>query len=479
MKRPLLFVTIGYILGILIELYGKNRHIALFYILFLSLFIITKINIIYKICKNLKRYIKLYIKFTSIVIIVVSMLFGYTYTHFLNQKYNNLYKSIEPQSYFVAKIISKMEEKKYTDCYTIKVISIEGKKEYNGTKLLLYVAKLESNFKYQYGDYIYLKGDYVTADTARNYGGFNYREYLKKDGIYGIVKASYDNIKLLKNENSIIFAIKESIIAQIRKILPQDSANLLLGILIGDKDSLQEEYIEYFRKSSLTHILCVSGGNINYIIMGATYILNKINLRKKYKEIITIIILIFFLFLVGLSPSVIRAVFMASLLLISKIFYRKIDSINSICISILFLLLINPYYLQDIGMALSYGGTIGIIVFSKNIRYLLDKWIPDKKFLKIIKDALSVCIAAQILILPITVFYFNQINILFFVANVLVVPILGLITILGFFTLILSYICFSLSKIIAYILHFLLQLLIFISKLSSRNSIFQYNSSNS
>ena len=113
MKRPLLFVTIGYILGILIELYGKNRHIVLFFILFLSLFIITKINIIYKICKNLKRYIKLYIKFTSIVIIVVSMLFGYTYTHFLNQKYNNLYTSIEPQSYFVAKIISKMEEKKY------------------------------------------------------------------------------------------------------------------------------------------------------------------------------------------------------------------------------------------------------------------------------------------------------------------------------------------------------------------------------
>ena len=89
-----------------------------------------------------------------------------------------------------------------------------------------------------------------------------------------------------KKENSIIFEIKESIIEQIKKILPQDSANLLLGILIGYKDSLQEEYIEYFRKSSLTHILCVSGGNINYIIIGATYILNKINLHKKYKELI-------------------------------------------------------------------------------------------------------------------------------------------------------------------------------------------------
>lgn len=472
MKRPLLFVTIGYILGILIELYGKNRHIVLFFILFLSLFIITKINIIYKICKNLKRYLKLYIKFTSIAIIVVSMLFGYTYTHFLNQKYNNLYTSIEPQSYFVAKIISKMEEKKYTNCYTIKVISIEGEKKYKGTKLLLYVTKSENNFQYQYGDYIYLKGDYKIADTARNYKGFNYREYLKKDGVYGIIKTSYNNIKLLKNEKSIIFTIKESIIAQIRKILPQDSANLLLGILIGDKDSLQEEYIEYFRKSSLTHILCVSGGNINYIIMGATYILNKINLRKKYKEIITIIILIFFLFLVGLSPSVIRAVFMASLLLISKIFYRKMDFINSICISIVFLLLMNPFYLQDIGMALSYGGTIGIITFFRNIRCLLDKFIPNNKFLNITKDALSVCISAQTLILPITVFCFNQINILFFIGNVLVVPILGLITILGFFTLVLSYIYFPISKIIAYVLHFLLQLLIFISKFSSRNTIF-------
>ncbi len=472
MKRPLLFVTIGYILGILIELYGKNRHIALFILLVLILFIIIKLKVIYKIFKNLKRYIKIYIKLSSIIIVAVSMLFGYMYTHFLNQKYTNLYETIEPQSYFVAQIISKMEEKKYTDFYTIKVISIEGKKQYNGTKLLLYITKSDNNFKYQYGDYIYFKGDYKIADTARNYGGFNYREYLKKDGIYGTVKTNYNNIKLLKKENSIIFEIKESIIEQIKKILPQDSANLLLGILIGYKDSLQEEYIEYFRKSSLTHILCVSGGNINYIIIGATYILNKINLHKKYKELITIIIIIFFLFLVGLSPSVIRAVFMANLFLISKIFYRKIDIINSICFSILFLLFINPFYIQDIGMALSYGGTIGIIVFFKNIRYLLDKFIPDNKFLNIIKDALSVCIAAQILILPITVFYFNQINILFFIGNVLVAPILGIITILGICTLIFSYICFPFSKIIAYILHFLLQLLIFISKLSSRNSIF-------
>ena len=94
MKRPLLFVTIGYILGILIELYGKNRHIALFILLVLILFIIIKLKVIYKIFKNLKRYIKIYIKLSSIIIVAVRMLFAYMYTHFLNQKYTNLCETI-------------------------------------------------------------------------------------------------------------------------------------------------------------------------------------------------------------------------------------------------------------------------------------------------------------------------------------------------------------------------------------------------
>lgn len=406
------------------------------------------------------------------------MLLGCGYVNLLNKKYNILYEKIGLQSLFVAKVISKAEEKEYTDCYTIEVINIEGKKQYKGTKLLLYVTRTKNNLKCQYGDYIQLKGDYEKASSQKNYGGFDYHEYLKKDGVYGIVKAKYQDIKLLKRESSTIFRIRESIIQHVEEMLSEDSANLLLGILLGQKEKIKEEYVEYFRKSSLAHILCVSGAHISYIILGITYVLNKSNLYKKQREFITILILLFFLFLTGFSPSVARAVFMASLLLISKIFNRKIDMINSICLSVLFLLVINPFYLQDIGMALSYGGTIGIIVFVKHMKSFLDKWIPDKKYFKRMKEVLSISMSAQILILPINVYFFNTVNLLFFIGNILASPILGAIIILGFFNLILSYIVFPISKIVAVVLDGLLQALIFISKTSSRNPIFKYNSDN-
>lgn len=130
---------------------------------------------------------------------------------------------------------------------------------------------------------------------------------------------------------------------------------------------------------------------------------------------------------------------MGSLILIAKIFLRQPDTINSICFSLILLLLLNPFYLLDIGLLLSYAGTIGIITFAK-----IGKSLIKNKSKAI--EILWVCFSAQCFIMPITVYFFNVVNVTFFISNLLVAPLFGVIIGMGFACVFISYLCMPLAK---------------------------------
>ena len=151
----------------------------------------------------------------------------------------------------------------------------------------------------------------------------------------------------------------------------------------------------------------------------------------------------------------------------AKLVNKKQDSLTSISISLLVTLIINPFSINEIGVKLSYLGTIGIILFNKNIENLLEKKIPNK-----ISKIFSVTISAQIAIMPIIAYKFNSISISFFISNFFASPILGIIIILGFLTIFISFISFKLAKIFAIILNLFLKLLNLIAKLVSKIPFF-------
>ena len=162
----------------------------------------------------------------------------------------------------------------------------------------------------------------MSPDEARNYGGFNYRLYLKSQKNCGILKAS--KVEVLKEDSaSYIFTltnyIQTNIIKNAREILPSSTENLFIGILIGEKDGLQEEIEKQFKQSSLSHVLAVSGMHVSYIILGITYLIIKLKIHRKVGYILISAILIIFMFITNFTPSVIRACIMAILLIISKI----------------------------------------------------------------------------------------------------------------------------------------------------------------
>ena len=165
---------------------------------------------------------------------------------------------------------------------------------------------------------------------------------------------------------------------------------------------------------------------------------------------------------------------MGILVILSKLTYNKNDIYNSMSISLLFTLISNPYQITNVGLQLSYLGLLGILLFNKNISNVISNIYKNKiikqKYISIldkIKDILSVTISVQILLLPITLFHFNQFSPYTLFANLLISLIIGPIVLLGFLCILLSFVFFSLSKIFSLFVNFFLNILIGITNISN------------
>lgn len=217
MKRPLIGYVISYIIGILWGLYLNKISIAFF---------VPVCILIYKTAKKKQTITKL-----NFVLCIFFLVFGHVNIKYTEYKYENLYSSIENKNVeFVATVVSNKEEKSYYDAYKIKVEKVISNKKidtkYKNTKLILYVPK---NKTLEYGNQIKIKGKYKSVQGQRNYKGFNYRQYLNSQKIYGTVELTSKNIEILKENNanyifSISNKIKQKIEKNLSKILRKEEA---------------------------------------------------------------------------------------------------------------------------------------------------------------------------------------------------------------------------------------------------------------
>lgn len=479
MKRPILIALIGYLIGILWGLYFKISIVFLFAGVYVFYLLLKSIKI--KIIKNTIRYIKVFFNWKAIIIIVVAAFISNTIVINLNYKYENKYSNITEEK-FVAIVVSSKKVKKYNNEYKVKIESVNNNKSYKNTYLLLNIP-INNKLTLQYGDKIQFYGEYIKPNKQRNYKGFDYSKYLRSIGIYGTVKSSDVHI-LGKDKGPILGSICNKVSNKIEntyeKLLPNENTrDLLLGILLGDDEKLNKEIKEDFKNSSLSHVLAVSGMHVSYVILGISTLLSIFHISKKISKSITIVIIILFMYLTDLSPSVVRAGIMGIIMLGSNIFYRKSDICTNISMSLLIILIFNPYSIMNIGLILSFFGTVGIILLYRNILEIFNKkdtkqLIVVKKTNKLcekIKEIVVVSISAQIYILPIIMLYFNKISITFLFSNLLVSFIIGAIIILGFLVVIISIKFMAIAKVLSIVLNLLLETLISISNFFSKLSL--------
>lgn len=474
-ERPILIAVIGYMIGILWGLYF-NFNVALFYIFIAAIYFILKTflsknkwNILSP--RRYFRYIKIFFNRKSIYLIIIISIISNLIVDFQNEKYENVYKDGEELT-LIAIVDSNKEEKEYKDTYKIKT-------EYKDTNLILSVNK-NKEIELEYGDKILIKGEFVEPSESRNYGGFDYKEYLKSIKIHGTIKA--DSVEILaKNSNNPIFTFANNINLKIKeninKLIPEKYSAIFTGLILGDTSKVEEEVNDNFKIANISHVLAISGMHITYIVIGIELIL-KNGIGKRKTRIITIIVLVIYMFITGFSPSVVRASLMGIIMLISKLIYRKNDIWTSISLSLLILLVYNPFLILNVGLQLSYLGTIGIVCFNKNVYNFLRKLkIRNKKirykinrkfilFMDKIKEILSVTLSAQIVILPILLFNFNILGIYFFISNILVSIIIGPIIIVGFVCILISFVSIEIAKILSIFMSVGIQILISISEIS-------------
>ena len=465
-QRPILVAVIGYIIGILWGLYFEFSIVPCYILIFATYYILKKLLCFpkkhqFKLLSwsRYYKYVKLVIPAKVIFILIVFSIISNTIVLFQNTTYDNLYQDGE-NIQIIGVIVSQKIEKPYYYLYQVKVLNT---KSFN---LFLQVSK--KNKELEYGDKVKLQGEYKKPSKQRNKGGYDDRQYLKTLKIGGRVKVNEIEVIAKKQVNVILqYANQVSLNSKqkIEAIFEKEKASMLKGLLLGETEDIQEEVKENFQTANISHVLAISGMHIGYLIIGVQQLL-KNRIGKKRTKIITIVILIFYAFMTGFSPSIVRAVVMGIITIGGEIVYRKGDVWNSIAISLLGILWYNPFLILNVGLQLSYLGTIGIILFQPTIKKIFTTKKAKKKWIVVekVKEMVAVSLSAQIMILPFLCYHFNIIGIYFLITNLLVSFMIGPIIITGFFCIIVSFVFISIAKVFAIPLNLGLELLNLISR---------------
>jgi len=241
----------------------------------------------------------------------------------------------------------------------------------------------------------------------------------------------------------------------------------LSAILLGFKRQVPPDLRAWFSLSGVSHLLAVSGLHIAILIQMIAILLTNVFLIKRQKVFLpTIFIISLFIILIGAPASAIRAGLMGLALLLAQKMERPYSTLNSLVLVGTLMLLINPKLLIfDIGFQLSFLAVLGICLFYK----MFSKWfskIPDYRFLPL-RSYLSITLSAQILVLPLILYYFGNLSLIAPLSNVLILLVMPAIMLLGFFFIFTSFINFWLAQIFFWPLWLLITYVILITKILS------------
>jgi competence protein ComEC len=252
----------------------------------------------------------------------------------------------------------------------------------------------------------------------------------------------------------------------LEKILPLPQSAILEALLFGKEENISKKLKEKLNLTGTRHIAAVSGMNITIISNLILGFLLWLGLWRNQAFYLSVILIIFYILMIGAPSSAIRAGIMAILFLTAQHFGRLSSSSRAIVFAATLMLFQNPLILRwDIGFQLSFLATMGIINLQEILSEKLKK-IPD--FLQL-RSNLSATLAAQIFVFPILIYNFGQISIISPLTNIFILPLIPTITILGFIFSFIGIFWQGLAKILSWLawlgLTYILKIVDFSSKI--------------
>jgi competence protein ComEC len=285
--------------------------------------------------------------------------------------------------------------------------------------------------EYQYGDKLKIIGK---LETPPIFESFNYRDYLKKDGIYSVM--NWPEIEAIgfgfgNPVFQTLFSFKNKFKETAQKFIPPPQEGFLEALIFGDEENIPNEWKNKLNFTGTRHIAAVSGMNITIISALILNFLLALGFWRGQAFYFSIILLVFYILTIGAPASAVRAGIMGGLFLTAQQFGRLSAASRAVVFASTIMLFLNPLLLRlDVGFQLSFLAIIGMIYLQPIFSEFLKK-IPSFRFFPL-RTTLAATLSAQVFTLPILIYNFGYMPLISPLTNILIVPFLAPITILIF-----------------------------------------------
>lgn len=256
-------------------------------------------------------------------------------------------------------------------------------------------------------DTLRLNGELEETEGSKDIYSFDYKQYLKSKNINYIIKI--DKITLISKEKSFFKGIKCF-------LLKRNSNSYIKAFIFGNNKSIITDVMSSYQGIGISHLFAISGMHIGLLTLVISKLLMKLNIKEKYIFIIISLFLFFYLFITGVSPSILRAIFFYLFFSINKIYNFNIKGVNIFLLIFSISLLVNPYYIHEVSFLYSYTISFSILLVGNKIS-------NGSYFKRLFLTSLISFIVS----FSITIYFFNQINILSVFYNMLFVPFISMI----------------------------------------------------
>ncbi|MEM7799427.1 MAG: DNA internalization-related competence protein ComEC/Rec2 [Chloroflexota bacterium] len=281
----------------------------------------------------------------------------------------------------------------------------------------------------EYGTRVTVRGDLETPFESQE---FSYKDYLSRQGIYGVFRWPQFEEVIPNQGNPFyqgLYRVKQQAEQVIIQLVPAPESGLLSGILLGIDHTLPPDIEDDFQKTGITHIVVISGFNIS-ILASIFLALATPFFGRRQAAIVAIMGISLYTLLVGADAAVVRAAIMGGLYVIGERFLgQRNDTVGVLFAAGFIMTLLNPNTLFDVGFQLSFTATLSILFYADRItlwaRQQLAKILHSDTIeaaIGFLSEALIVTIAAQILTLPLMMYYFQQVSLVSLLANLFILP---------------------------------------------------------
>ncbi|MBI3518350.1 MAG: ComEC family competence protein [Bacteroidetes bacterium] len=359
---------------------------------------------------------------------------------------------------------------------SVNITGIESNNRwyYAEGKTMVYLKAIQP-LKLDIGNTLLIRSKFSYLNAPNNPYEFDYRSFLERKNIFHTIFAAEEDLFVIPQENRFVITelgtrIKSHVVSVLKQsALSQEAFSICAALLVGYDDEIDSGVMQSFSHSGTLHILSVSGMHtavLYGILIFIFSLFDKYDKFKKTKLVVVMLFLLLFVFVTGLSPSVLRAALMLGLVMFGKTFYKQGNSYNTLLLSAFLLLLFNPYLIMDVGFLLSYLAVFGIMylypILSKIYHF-------DNKYIQSSWSGVLMSVSATLFTLPVSLYYFHQFPVWFIVSNLIIIPMSMLIMGAAALFLIVYKIA-GINQIVAYIINGVTSLMIQTAELTDSPS---------